>query len=147
MSSDIRDVYAHVIPSRYFERVDSLLGGSSVSGRVSGYHAWLHEFHALSGLDERRRALDGIDSYRQIVMLAVPPLEELGDAALCADLARLANDEMAELVRCYPDRFAGSPQHCPSTTSKRASKRLSARSARSARLASRSTHTSPSLNR
>jgi predicted TIM-barrel fold metal-dependent hydrolase len=38
---------------------------------------------------------------------AVPPLEELGGPAAARDLARAANDELAELVGAYPDRFAG----------------------------------------
>src|SRR5260221_6216295 len=45
--------------------------------------------------------------YQQILVLAVPPLEEVGPPAVAAELARLANDQMAELVRRYPDRFVG----------------------------------------
>jgi aminocarboxymuconate-semialdehyde decarboxylase len=37
----------------------------------------------------------------------VPPLEEVGPPAVAAELARLANDEMAELVATHPDLFAG----------------------------------------
>jgi uncharacterized protein len=40
-------------------------------------------------------------------VLAVPPLEEIGPPKVAADFARLANDEMAELVVRHPDRFAG----------------------------------------
>jgi aminocarboxymuconate-semialdehyde decarboxylase len=59
-------------------------------------------------LDERFRIMDrfGAD-YRQIICLPHPPIEELGPPALAADLARLGNDGMAELVRRHPDRFAG----------------------------------------
>jgi predicted TIM-barrel fold metal-dependent hydrolase len=42
-----------------------------------------------------------------VLTLAVPPLEELGDPALSRDLARAANDELAELLAAHPDRFAG----------------------------------------
>ena len=37
----------------------------------------------------------------------MPPLEELGGPQMAAELARSANDEVAELVAKYPDRFAG----------------------------------------
>jgi predicted TIM-barrel fold metal-dependent hydrolase len=37
----------------------------------------------------------------------VPPLEEVGPPEVAAEFARIANDEMAELVRRFPDRFAG----------------------------------------
>jgi len=40
-------------------------------------------------------------------VLAVPPLEEAGPPKVAAEFARLANDEMAELVTRHPDRFAG----------------------------------------
>jgi aminocarboxymuconate-semialdehyde decarboxylase len=104
MSSRLLDVWAHIVPPKYFERVDSLLSGSGDGGGIQ--HVWLHEFPALVDLDLRWHALDGIDDYQQILTLAVPPIEELGDREVCSELARLANDEMAELVRSH-DRFAG----------------------------------------
>jgi predicted TIM-barrel fold metal-dependent hydrolase len=100
------DVYAHVLPQRYFARADKLLADAQPA-RVAGYHGWFREFPALVDLDARWRLIDGLDDYRQILVLAVPPIEELGSAATCAELARLANDEMAELVAAHPDRFAG----------------------------------------
>jgi uncharacterized protein len=60
----------------------------------------------LFDLDARRRALEPFDDYRQVLVLAAPPLEELGPPAVTRDLASLANDEMAALVRDH-DRFAG----------------------------------------
>lgn len=107
MISDVLDVYAHVLPPAYFQRVDAAFSGGHLSDRIGGYHAWFSEFPALVDLDQRWRALDGIEGYHQVLVLAVPPVEELGDADTCCELARLANDEMAELVRAHPDRFAG----------------------------------------
>jgi len=51
--------------------------------------------------------VDPFGDYRQVLTLAVPPIDELGDPGAARDLARAANDELAELVRGYPDRFAG----------------------------------------
>src|SRR5262249_59019519 len=45
--------------------------------------------------------------YRRLLTLAAPPREELGGPAAAADLARAANDEVAELISRHPDRFAG----------------------------------------
>jgi aminocarboxymuconate-semialdehyde decarboxylase len=42
-----------------------------------------------------------------VLVLAVPPLEEVGAPGVAAEFARLANDEMADLVRRFPDRFVG----------------------------------------
>jgi len=62
---------------------------------------------ALTDLDARWRALEPFDDYAQVLVLAVPPLEEVGTPDVAAQFAQLANDEMAELVRAHPDRFAG----------------------------------------
>ena len=62
---------------------------------------------ALTALDARWRAIDRFDDYTQVLVLAVPPIEEIGPPGVAAEFARLANDEMAELVRSHPDRFAG----------------------------------------
>jgi aminocarboxymuconate-semialdehyde decarboxylase len=58
-------------------------------------------------LDARWRSIDPFGDYRQVLTLAVPPLDELGSPGLVRDLARAANDELAELVGRHPDRFAG----------------------------------------
>ena len=47
------------------------------------------------------------DDYRQIISLAAPPIEALGEPATTVDLARVANDAMAELVGPGDDRFIG----------------------------------------
>src|SRR5207344_2773334 len=61
----------------------------------------------LYDLDERFRVMDRFEGYQQVLSLPTPPLEAMGNAAQAADLAKLANDGMAELVARHPDRFAG----------------------------------------
>lgn len=61
----------------------------------------------LYDLDERFRVMDRFPEYVQVLTLASPPVEAAGPPTLARDLARLANDEMAELVRQHPDRFLG----------------------------------------
>ncbi len=101
------DAFAHILPPRYFERVDAILASGRMADRIRGYHPWFREDPALTDLDARWRSLEPFPDYRQVLTLAVPPLEELGDPALSRDLARAANDELAELVAAHPDRFAG----------------------------------------
>ena len=78
-----------------------------VSDRILGYQPWIHEDPALVDLGARWRVMDAFGDYVQVLTLAVPPPAELGDPATARDLARAANDELAELVRGHPDRFAG----------------------------------------
>jgi aminocarboxymuconate-semialdehyde decarboxylase len=50
--------------------------------------------------------MDGFEDYQQILSIATPPIEAFAPAD-AIDLARIANDGMAELVQRYPDRFPG----------------------------------------
>jgi len=60
----------------------------------------------LCDLDARWRLLERFEDYRQVLVLGALPIEELGEPGLVRDLAREVNDELAELVRSHPDRFA-----------------------------------------
>src|SRR5690242_123074 len=51
--------------------------------------------------------MDKLEGYQQVLTLATPPLEQVASGTTLRDLARLANDETAELCRRYPDRFLG----------------------------------------
>ena len=55
--------------------------------------------------DIRFRMLDKYDCM-QVLTLVTPPIEDIADPKDAVELAKLANDEMAELVNKYPDRFA-----------------------------------------
>jgi len=101
------DAFAHILPPVYARRLESITSGADVSERILGYRPWIHEDPALTGLDARWRSMDTFGDYRQVLTLAVPPLEELGGPAASGDLARAANDELAELIDAYPERFAG----------------------------------------
>jgi uncharacterized protein len=100
------DAFAHISPVRYLERVERILARPGVSAAVAEHGPWLREDPVLYDLDARWRALEPFDDYRQVLVLAAPPLEELGEPAVTRDLARLANDEMAALVKRH-DRFVG----------------------------------------
>ncbi len=101
------DAFAHILPPSYARRLESIMSGGNVSDRILGYQQWIHEDPALTDLDARWRAIDPFEDYAQVLTLAVPPLDQLGDPAVSRDLARAVNDELAELVARYPDRFAG----------------------------------------
>ena len=101
------DAFAHILPPAYTKRLESITSGAGVSERILGYRPWIREDPALTDLDARWRTMDPFGDYRQVLTLAVLPLEELGGPAAATDLARAANDEVAELVGRYPDRFAG----------------------------------------
>lgn len=50
---------------------------------------------------------DAVEGCVQVLTLCLPPIEQMATGTQAVDLARMANDRMAELVRRYPERFLG----------------------------------------
>src|SRR4029453_10499900 len=59
----------------------------------------------LTDLDLRFRIMDRYEGYVQVLTLCSPPIEAYAAPDLAADLARLANDGMAEIGERPPERF------------------------------------------
>src|SRR5215467_9748593 len=77
-------------------------------GKLAPDHIAVTAFPRLRPLidvDARRRLLDEFDDLRQIISLANPPLELVAPPAQSPELARLANDTLAEVCRSHPERF------------------------------------------
>jgi aminocarboxymuconate-semialdehyde decarboxylase len=96
------DVFNHIFPRPFFDRLQQVTVNKGAIKR------WLH-IPFLHDTDVRFRMLEEFgDDYRQVLSLSAPPIESINpDRRITIDLARLANDSMAELVRAYPDRFPG----------------------------------------
>jgi len=54
---------------------------------------------------ERLRIMDRHEGYVQILNVSLPPPEDVTSPEDTVELARIANDSLAELVYKYPDRF------------------------------------------
>jgi aminocarboxymuconate-semialdehyde decarboxylase len=95
------DVFPHILPRKYFDRMLAVAPpGLALQKRMSG-------IPVLVDLDRRLRMMDRHEGYVQLLTLANPPLEIVAPPSLSPDLARLANDGMAEIVAAHPDRFPG----------------------------------------
>lgn len=101
------DAFAHILPARYLEQLDRAVADGKLSTRVEGYAPWIREDPALTDLDARWRVMDPFPDYRQVLTLAVPPIEEMGDQGTSASLAGMVNEELAALVAHHPERFVG----------------------------------------
>ena len=102
------DAFAHILPAGYLEHLERHLAATMRPDRLRYYQAGVFGFDpVISDLDARFRIMDRHGDYAQILVLAVPPLEEVDPPQAAAELARRANEEMADLVRRFPDRFAG----------------------------------------
>jgi aminocarboxymuconate-semialdehyde decarboxylase len=94
------DIFPHILPVKFMEALHREKG--------LGHFRHLHKvIPTLSDLDYRFRIMDQFEGLMQVLNIAAPPLENIKDQQKAKDLARLANDEMAELVLKYRDRFAG----------------------------------------
>ena len=96
------DAFAHILPPTYAQRLESLMSGPDVSERILGYRPWIREDPALTDLDARWRTMDPFGDYRQVLTLAVPPLEELGGPAAAGDLARAASATPGTIFGSFP---------------------------------------------
>src|SRR5215469_7957113 len=96
----IIDAYTHILPAAFTAALER-------TGTRFGLVKRLMQVGELHDLDRRFRTMDALGDYRQIVSLPNPPIEAFADAPHGAELARIANDGMAELVRRHGDRFTG----------------------------------------
>ena len=93
------DIFPHILPVKYKEAFQKV--------NKSEVFIKMHNIiPTLSDLDYRFRIMDEYDHLMQVLTLSSPPVENFADPQQSASLSKLANDEMAELVVKYPDRFA-----------------------------------------
>ena len=92
------DVFNHFMPKAYLDRLGTLIPG----------HVVLTAFPRLKTLwdvDARLALLEKFDGLQQVLSLANPPLELIAPPDKTPELARMANDALAELCRRHADRF------------------------------------------
>jgi aminocarboxymuconate-semialdehyde decarboxylase len=105
----IIDVFSHVLPPRYLHERNARSGN-----RLSNqYGKYFHANPGLTDLDVRFRAMDKYPDVVQLLTIAGPNVESAVDPADAVICARIANDELAELVSTHPDRFAGAAACLP----------------------------------
>ncbi|MFN0299609.1 MAG: amidohydrolase family protein [Burkholderiales bacterium] len=102
MSEIKLDVFPHIIPLSYFERMKELAAQNPALG--TQIKRWLN-VPVLWDLDARMRMMDKFKGYKQILTLSMPAVEFLGGPNDTPALARLANDGMAEIVAKHPKYF------------------------------------------
>lgn len=94
------DVFNHIYPKPYFELMMRVAPDyKDIGKRMRGVPM-------LYDLDVRFRVMDRYEGYQQILSIATPPIDVFAPEH-AVDLARAANDGMADLVRRHPDRFPG----------------------------------------
>ena len=99
----IIDVYNHILPKKYQETVDKKVSGRDPNLASVRYPETVY---TLMDLDARFRIMDDFEGYIQVLSIAAPPSYSIAQPSLSIELAQIGNDELAELIQKYPDRFA-----------------------------------------
>ena len=100
------DVFPHVLPPVCIERFEAV-APNEARNMIHGLAA-RPALAPMYDMDARFRLMDQVPGgCRQVITMCVPPIEQVATGQTGADLAQLANDTMAELVRQHPDRFHG----------------------------------------
>jgi predicted TIM-barrel fold metal-dependent hydrolase len=91
------DGYSHIAPPKYTEALREEY--PNIYERIVGVPT-------MFDIEARLRMMDAFAPLAQVLTVGpVPPLEVFAEPKRAVELARLANDEMAELVEKYPERF------------------------------------------
>jgi len=100
------DIVTHIAPPKY----------KVALGKVAlHFEKHLERVPTLYDMDLRFRVMDQYKDVNQVVTIAMTAALAFDDPKLAVDFARLANDEMAELVNKYPGRFAAAVASLPMT--------------------------------
>jgi predicted TIM-barrel fold metal-dependent hydrolase len=96
------DVFCHFLPPKYLEaRSKKATGGWAITRGA----LWARTLPAIVDLEARFRIMDRYEDYFQVLSIAAPPVEKVVKPEDAVELSKIANDELAELVLKYPDRF------------------------------------------
>jgi len=92
------DMFNHFMPKAYHDRIAPLIPDNPA---VTAFP----RLKTLVDIEARLRLLDEFDGLQQVLSLANPPLELIAPPDRTPELARIANDALAEICRKNPDRF------------------------------------------
>ena len=92
------DVFNHFMPKPYLDRLGELIPGHPVL-------AAFPRIKTLWDVDARLALLDEFGDIQQVLSLANPPIELIASPDKTPDIARGANDDLAEICQKHPDRF------------------------------------------
>ena len=92
------DIFTHIIPLEYKEALFKIAPpGVDILANINSTPT-------VYDLEKRFQIMDRFGS-KQVITIAAPAIEEIADPKNSPRLAQIANNNLAELVTKYPDRF------------------------------------------
>lgn len=95
------DIFCYIVPPKYKEAVFRVAPADALVRRQ------YNVVKGLTDLEQRFRIMDRYKGLVQVLSIADPAIHTFAPPKEAVEIARLANDDMAELVEKYPDRFIG----------------------------------------
>ncbi len=100
------DVYSHILPAKFMDAFRQRAGEKYVPADQSSRHT-------LWDMEARFELMNKFEGLVQVLTPTGPCLERDASPDAAAYLARIYNDEMAELVLKYPDKFVAAVSCLP----------------------------------
>src|SRR6202035_271697 len=95
------DAFNHFFPKRYYDALlETPAGAMDLGKRVRG-------IPALSDIDLRLRLVESFENYSQLLSHGLPPIERLWGPEQSPEMAKIANDGLAEVAAKHPKHFVG----------------------------------------
>jgi predicted TIM-barrel fold metal-dependent hydrolase len=99
------DAWGHVLPPRYRKALSDQLPADAYwrgNDKNTGFD-----------MDNLLGAMNELEGHVMVLTIASPPIEVIDDPRKAAELARISNDEMAEMLAKYPDKFVAAIANLP----------------------------------
>ena len=91
------DIYAHIVPKKFIEAAEKF----TQSGHI--IRKYVTNCPTVNDWEHRFRIMDKYGAYMQVLTVSGTHSVMFGDKA--AELAKIVNDEVAEIISKYPERF------------------------------------------
>ncbi len=101
------DIVTHVMLPKYKEKF------YKYADKFATERAVQEKRPILTDIEARIAKLERYEGLAEVINTTMPPLEEIVPAREAVDMARLCNDEMAEVVAKYPDKFVAAVANLP----------------------------------
>lgn len=116
------DAFNHFFPKPYFDALlETPAGRKDIGKRVSS-------IPALYDIDLRLRIVESFENYSQLLSHGLPPMERLWGADKTPEMAKIANDGLAEIAAAHPRHFVGwsalLPMNAPAAAAREAERAI-----------------------
>ncbi|MBM4278344.1 MAG: amidohydrolase [Deltaproteobacteria bacterium] len=101
------DIFTHVMPERYKKALYKYADRFPTEKKVQDKRP------VLTDNEARLRMLNEHEGMVQVLSVTMPPVEEVVSPEEAAELAKIANDEMAEMVAKHPQRYIAAIANLP----------------------------------